>query len=57
MADLWDDDGFGGGAAAPETDVEDEWDEGEESLDTSVEDGFDDPDELGHDDGWDDDEG
>jgi hypothetical protein len=56
MADLWDDDGFGGGAAAPETDVEDDWDEGEESLDTSLEDGFDDPDELGDDEGWDDDE-
>lgn len=42
MGDLWDDDGFGGGAD-PEANGEDAWDEGEESLDTSLEDGFDDP--------------
>jgi len=53
MGDLWDDDGFGGGAA-PEVDAQDDWDEGEESLDPSIEDGFDDPDTL-EDDAWDDD--
>ncbi|HET9436587.1 MAG TPA: hypothetical protein VFO64_00180 [Gaiellaceae bacterium] len=54
MGDLWDDEGFGSGAAAPEADAEDEWDEGEESLDTALEDGFDDPDAL--DSGWADDD-
>jgi hypothetical protein len=54
MADLWDDDGFGSGGAAPEADGEDDWDEGAESLDTSVEDGFDDPVEL-EDEAWDED--
>ena len=55
MGDLWDDDGFGGGgAAAPEVNGDDDWDEGEESLATSLEDGFDDPDEA-EDDVWADD--
>jgi len=54
MGDLWDDDGFGGGGAAPEVNAQDDWDEGEESLDPSIEDGFDDPDTL-EDDAWDDD--
>ena len=55
MGDLWDDDGFGGGGADPEGNGEDDWDEGEESLDTSLEDGFDDPDSL-EGDAWDDDD-
>lgn len=46
MGDLWDDDGFGKSGAAPEANGDDDWDEGDESLDTSVEDGFDDPDEV-----------
>lgn len=55
MGDLWDDDGFGSGGADPEAGGDDdEWDEGEESLDTSLEDGFDDPDSL-EGDSWDDD--
>lgn len=54
MTDLWQDDGFGGGGPV-EGGNDDDWDEGEESLDTSLEDGFDDPDALG-DDGWDEDE-
>ena len=55
MGDLWDDDGFGGGGA-PESNKDDDWDEGEESLDTSLEDGFDEPDEN-DDDAWDDEGG
>lgn len=44
MGDLWDDDGFGGGGAvAPEVNGDDDWDEGEESLTTSPEDGLDEP--------------
>lgn len=53
MSDLWDDDGFGGGGVQAEAPGDDEWDEGEESLETSLEDGFDDPD-TPEDDGWDD---
>ena len=37
MGDPWHDEGSGG---------ENDWDEGKESLETDVEDGFDDPDEL-----------
>jgi hypothetical protein len=44
MGELWQDEGFGGAAAAG--DADDDWDEGEESIDTSVEDGFDDPNNL-----------
>jgi hypothetical protein len=44
MRDLWQDDG-GAGAAGDRT-GDDDWDEGEESLDASLEDGFDDPDGL-----------
>ena len=54
MTDLWDDDGFGGGGPVSEADAEDDWDEGEESLDTSLEDGFDDSTST-EDDAWDDD--
>ena len=46
MGDLWDDEGFGSGGAAPGSDGDDDWEEGQESLDASVEDGFDDPDSL-----------
>ena len=46
MGDLWQDEGFGSAGAAGETSGDDEWDEGDESLDTSLEDGFDDPEEL-----------
>lgn len=53
MGDLWDDDGFGSGGAEPEASGEDDWDEGEESLTTSLEDGFDDPD-AAEKDAWDD---
>lgn len=56
MGDVWDDEGFGSGDAAPESDGEDDWDEGEESLDTSLEDGFDEPDGESGEDAWDDDE-
>jgi hypothetical protein len=55
MGDLWDDDGFGSGGAEPDANGDDDWDEGEESLDTSLEEGLDDPDEL-EDDGWEKDE-
>jgi len=42
MTDLWAEDGFGGGGFADEGfGGEDDWDEGEESLETDVEDGFD----------------
>lgn len=56
MGDLWDDDGFGGGAADPEANADDDWDEGDESLETSLEDGFDDPDSV-EGGAWDDDDG
>jgi hypothetical protein len=46
MADLWQDEGFGGGGSGVgEAFAGDDWDEGEESIETDVEDGFDDPDE------------
>lgn len=37
MGDPWQDEGFGG---------ENDWDEGKESLETDVEEGFDDPDDV-----------
>jgi hypothetical protein len=46
MGDLWQDDGVGGAGAAGDPTGDDDWDEGEESLDVSLEDGFDDPDGL-----------
>ncbi len=49
MGDLWQDEGFGGVGAVGDLDGDDDWDEGDESLDTTLEDGFDDPDELEHD--------
>jgi hypothetical protein len=45
MSDLWEDvEGFGSGGA--EADGDDDWDEGEESLEMTLEDGFDDVEEL-----------
>jgi hypothetical protein len=46
MADLWEDEGFGSGGATLEGDSEDDWDEGEESIETALEDGFDDPEDA-----------
>jgi hypothetical protein len=43
MSDLWQDEGFGSAAIG---DADDDWDEGEESIETTLEDGFDDPEEL-----------
>ncbi len=40
MADLWEDEGFGSGGPMPDEEADD-WDEGEESLESSVEDGID----------------
>ena len=52
MSDQWDDDGLGD--ATPGEGVnDDDWDEGEESLETELEDGFDDPDGESADDDWD----
>jgi hypothetical protein len=55
MSDQWDDEGFGG--AAPSGGGTDDWDEGEESLETELEDGFDDPDGESDDEDWDEGEG
>jgi hypothetical protein len=46
MTDLWEDEGFGGAGGTPDADGEDDWDEGDESLESALEDGFDDPEEL-----------
>ena len=46
MGDLWQDEGFGERRAVGDASGDDDWDEGDESLETSLEDGFDDPDEL-----------
>jgi hypothetical protein len=46
MSDLWEDEGFGSGGAILNADGDDDWDEGEESLESVLEVGFDDPDEL-----------
>jgi len=41
MANLWQDEGFGGGDALDEGfGGEDDWDEGDESLETELEDAF-----------------
>jgi hypothetical protein len=46
MADLWQDEGFGGGSGLTHgIGDDDDWDEGEESIETDVEDGFEDPEE------------
>jgi hypothetical protein len=52
MGDLWQDEGFGTSGAVGADAGDDDWDEGEESIELSLEDGFDDPDELENDDGW-----
>lgn len=52
MGDVWQDEGFGGAGAVGDASGDDDWDEGEESLESVLEDGFDDPDEL-EEDGWD----
>jgi hypothetical protein len=46
MADLWEDEGFGSGGAAPGGEGGGDWGEGEETSETELENGFDDPDEL-----------
>jgi hypothetical protein len=43
VSDLWEDEGFGSGGAMPDGDGDDDWDEGEESMETALEDAFDDP--------------
>ena len=53
MGDLWQDEGFGSAGATGELDGDDDWDEGEESIETPLEEGFDDP-AASDDDGWDD---
>jgi len=56
MADLWQDEGFGSGAGLDQEFGEDDWDEGDESIGTDLEDGFDDPDEAQDDEAEDDDD-
>lgn len=52
MGDLWQDEGFGGAGAVGDVSGDDDWDEGDESLETALEDGFDDP-EAVEESGWD----
>jgi hypothetical protein len=56
MGDLWQDEGFGGAGAIGDASGDDDWDEGEESIETTLEDCFDVPAALDLD-GLDDDEG
>jgi hypothetical protein len=56
VTDLWEDEGFGGAGAAPDAEGEDDWDEGDESLESALEDGFDDP-AVTDDEGWDEGDG
>ncbi len=57
MADLWQDEGFGSGSGhGLAVGGDDDWDEGEESIETDVEDGFDDPDDSADEESWDDDD-
>lgn len=53
MGDLWPDEGFGSAGADG---GDDDWDEGEESLEGGLEDGFGVPVERDDEDGWEDDE-
>jgi hypothetical protein len=54
MTDLWQDEGFGsGGGIGQAFDGEDDWDEGEESLETNIEDGLEDAEELEDEESWD----
>jgi hypothetical protein len=55
MTDLWEDEGFGGAGASPDADGEDDWNDGDESVGSALEDGLDDPSEL-DDEAWDDSE-
>jgi hypothetical protein len=58
MADLWQDEGFGSGSGLTEgIGGDDDWDEGEESIETDVEDGFEDPEESEGEVSWDDEAG
>ena len=52
MGDLWQDEGFDSAGATSDGNGDDDWDDGEESLDLSLEDGFDDPVEVEDDDGF-----
>jgi hypothetical protein len=49
VGELWQDEGFGSVGSEEDELVVDDWDEGEESLETTLEDDFDDPDELDED--------
>ena len=53
MSELWEDEGFGSGGAAPSDDGDegDDWDEGDDSFEGELEDGLEDSEEL--DDDWD----
>jgi hypothetical protein len=54
MADLWQDKSFDSGSALNQAfDSADDWDEGEESLETDVEDGLEDAEELEDEESWD----
>jgi hypothetical protein len=58
VTDLWQDEGFGtGGGLGQAFDGDDDWDEGEESLETDVEDGLDDPEESEDEESWEDTDG
>ena len=52
MGDLWSEEGFGDGGFGGEGFGADEWDEGEESLETDLEEGFEDPEERDEDLPW-----
>jgi hypothetical protein len=55
MGDLWQDEGFGSGGGVDDALAGgDDWDEGEESLETELEDAFDDPGELDEEGLWED---
>jgi hypothetical protein len=55
VGDLWQDEGFGGVGSAEDELVVDDWDEGEESIEATLEDDFDHPDALDED--WEEAEG
>jgi hypothetical protein len=57
MTDLWESEGFGGEAPDPGDGGDDDWDEGDESLETGLEDGFVDPDDELDDESWDEGDG
>jgi len=52
MSDLWQEEGFGSAGDSEGFGGENDWDEGEESIETDVEDGLDELDEL-DDEPWD----